>query len=71
MGGGGRNRELVRYGLAPLAGSRGNILFIVWMNHLSITKPMAYGLSRKWEVDHPGKRQNSGVEPGGSLAGKI
>lgn len=42
MGGSGRNRELARYGLVSLAGSRGNILFIVWMNHLSNYK--AHGL---------------------------
>ena len=37
-----------------------NILCIVWMHHLSIKKPMAYGLGRKWEVGHLGSRKNSG-----------
>ena len=25
---------------------------------------MAYSLGRKWEVEHPGSRKNSGIEPG-------
>jgi hypothetical protein len=34
------------------------------MHYLSIKKPMAYSLGRKWEVEHPGSRKNSGIEPG-------
>jgi hypothetical protein len=33
---------------------REDILFILWMHHLPIKKPKAYGLGRKWEVVYLG-----------------
>jgi hypothetical protein len=38
-----------------------NILYIVWMHHLSIKKPRAYGVGRKWEVGSLKSRQNSEI----------
>lgn len=40
-----------------------NILWIVWVHHLSMKKPMAYGLDRKWEVEQLGGRKDSRIEP--------
>jgi hypothetical protein len=40
-----------------------SILCVVWMHHLSIKKPMAYKLVRKWKVGCSGGRKDSGIEP--------
>jgi hypothetical protein len=39
---------------SPLIDHRENRLCILWMHHLPIKKPMASGLSRKWEVGYLG-----------------
>lgn len=55
---------MVNRGLGVGGAYRANVLYTIWLYHLSIKKPITYDLGRREKVGHLEGRRNSGIEPG-------